>query len=159
MLNQVDKSAGSAKLQFLTFTLGDNHYCIDIHQVVEIRQYSEVTKVPESEEYFIGVLDIRGSVVPIFDLNKLFATNQSASSKKVIIIISLADKHVGMMVDTVSDIIEVENGLVKDVDSAKNAIKKVYLSGIVMHQGKMIMALNTDNIFNKKIIDVANQEG
>lgn len=159
MLNQVDNRIDSAKSQFLTFTVGERLYCADIHQVVEIRQYSEVTQVPESEEYFIGVLDIRGSVVPIFDLKKLFYDTQpEIDNKKVIIIISLSGKQIGMLVDAVSDIIEVGSSELKDVDAAKNAIKKTYLSGIIMHQDKMIMLINAESIFNKKILETIPNE-
>lgn len=98
----------SANSQFVTFSCADRNYGIDIMSVREIRSWSPVTEVPDQPDAVRGVLDIRGQVVQVFDLNLLLGSTQNqVTEAHVVIIVSVSDKSIGILVDSVSDIISV----------------------------------------------------
>jgi len=103
-----DANNNSANSQFVTFSCASRNFGIDIMAVREIRSWSPVTEVPDQPQAVRGVLDIRGEVVQVFDLNLLLGSElNQVTDSHVVIIVSVADKSIGILVDAVSDIISV----------------------------------------------------
>ncbi len=132
----------SANSQFVTFSCAARNYGIDIMAVREIRSWSPVTEVPDQPQAVRGVLDIRGEVVQVFDLNLLLgsALNQVTDSH-VVIIVSVADKSIGILVDSVSDIISVG---AKDMRPAPptGGNGSGVVSGMAKHKDTLFSILN-----------------
>ena len=101
-----DSNSGIAsKSQFLSFKIDEEFYCLDISFVHEIRGIGEITKIPNSTDFLIGIMNIRGAAVPVFDLKSRFKKIPSAQDQKnVIILVKLNDKILGLLADAVSDI-------------------------------------------------------
>ena len=96
--------------QYLTFTLGREEYGIELLKVQEIRGYSAITPIPNTPAHFKGVMNLRGTVIPVVDLRSKFAMEAVEYTKfTVIIVASVADKIVGLVVDAVSDVLTVSS--------------------------------------------------
>jgi purine-binding chemotaxis protein CheW len=128
--------------QFVTFSCDSRNFGIDIMAVREIRSWSPVTEVPDQPRAVRGVLDIRGEVVQVFDLNLLLdRVANKVSSSNVVIIVSVADKSIGILVDAVSDIISVGT---KDMRPAPpgGAGGSGVVSGMAKHKDTLFSILN-----------------
>ena len=92
--------------EFLTFRLGDEEYGVDILKVQEIRGYDTVTKIPDAPEYVKGVINLRGTIMPVVDLRLRFRLGEPRYDEfTVMIILHLDSRKVGMVVDSVSDVL------------------------------------------------------
>ncbi len=94
--------------QYLTFTLGDEHYGIDILRVQEIKGYSAVTRIPNTPAHIKGVLNLRGTIVPIVDLRSKFGMPETEYTLfTVIVVVVVRDRIMGLIVDAVSDVLSI----------------------------------------------------
>src|ERR1700753_1317058 len=105
-------SANEGSHQVLTFVLGKETYGVDILRVQEIRGFSAVTKIPHAPPHVLGVLNLRGSIVPIVDLRMRFELERAEYTKVTVIIVlsvqsSTGRREVGVVVDGVSDVVDV----------------------------------------------------
>src|SRR3546814_4225073 len=93
--------------EFLTFTLGAEEYGVDILKVQEIRRYDTVTRIPDTPDFIKGVVNLRGTIVPVIDLRqKLKFERADYDAFTVMIILNIAKRVVGMVVDSVSDVMQ-----------------------------------------------------
>ena len=104
--------------QVLTFTLGDETYGVDILRVQEIRGYSTVTRIPQAPAHVLGVLNLRGSIVPIVDMRMRFNLDRAEYTPLTVIIVLSVEsaagrRDIGVVVDGVSDVIDVANADIK----------------------------------------------
>lgn len=90
--------------EFLTFTLGQEEYGVDILKVQEIRGYDAVTRLPDAPDYIKGVINLRGTIVPVIDMRVKFRLEAKVDALTVMIVLNVADRVVGMVVDSVSDV-------------------------------------------------------
>src|SRR5690242_12092104 len=113
-----DAAGGMGSHQVLTFTLGAETYGVDILRVQEIRGWSPVTRIPQSPPHVLGVLNLRGSIVPIIDMRMRFNLERAEyTAVTVIIVLSVESgsgrRDIGVVVDGVSDVIDVDNASIK----------------------------------------------
>lgn len=110
-------SAKSSEIKkFVTFAVGEEEYAVDIIQVREIQAWSEVTILPNQPDYMRGVLNLRGIIVPIFDLRCRFGQGSTEATRlHVVVIFAIKDRIVGVLVDRVSDILTVESEEIRPV--------------------------------------------
>jgi purine-binding chemotaxis protein CheW len=146
--------------QMLTFRLGDEIYGVDILRVKELRGWSPVTRLPHSAPHVLGVLNLRGAVVPIIDLRVRFAlASAEFSPLTVIIVLSLrtADgvRECGVVVDSVSDVVDVEAQAVKPPPQLGNTGNQDFISGIATVDDRMLIVLNVDDLVGKDLVPVA----
>ena len=112
------------KREFLAFTLGREEYCIDILKVQEIRGYETVTPIPNTPSYMKGVVNLRGLIVPIIDLRiKLELETVAYDQFTVVIILSIRGRIVGVVVDSVSDVVALAAEEIKEAPKLGAAIK------------------------------------
>ena len=139
--------------QFLTFTVGEEVFGLDIMMVREIKGWTEVTRLPNSPEFLRGVMNLRGVIIPIFDLRCRFGIGLTAAeSKHVIIIIALEKRSIGILVDAVSDILTVGLGEVKAAPSMENqsSIDEKYVSGLISVDQRMVILLDVERLFESE---------
>jgi purine-binding chemotaxis protein CheW len=113
-MNATDTSKQAAKpLEFLSFTLGEEEYGIDIQKVQELRGYDAVTRIANAPEYIKGVVNLRGIIVPIIDMRIKFKLGvPSYDQFTVVIVLNIGGRVVGMVVDSVSDVITLADYLI-----------------------------------------------
>ena len=102
--------------EFLTFALGSEEYGVDILKVKEIRGYDAVTRLPDAPDYIKGVINLRGTIVPVVDMRLKFRLERAEyTALTVMIVLNVADRVVGMVVDSVSDVVQLSAEQVRAV--------------------------------------------
>lgn len=137
-------------LNFLTFTIDDSRYGVDILSVREIKVWENPTELPNSPEYMKGVINLRGVVIPIFDLKKRFGTGEiSPDPQNVIIILAIdEEKMIGILVDAVSDIVESKKEDIKESPKTEPSIDEEFIQGLIPGEESMTVLLDTSALFN-----------
>ncbi|MDY3557183.1 chemotaxis protein CheW [Gemmata sp. JC717] len=137
--------AGSG--QFLTFRLRDEEYGVDLLRVQEIRGYSKVTTIPNTPPEVRGILNLRGAVIPIVDLRARFGLALTECTPfTVIIVVNVADRSVGLLVDAVSDVLNVgAEEIVPPPDLGTHADTSV-LTGIARDGQRLVSLINIDRL-------------
>lgn len=131
--------------QFVAFSIGDQQYCVDIMQVREIRAWDGATALPNSAEYIRGVINLRGHIVPVIDLRTRFGQGTTDTTKgAVIVIVMIEEKLHGLLVDAVSDILNVKPDAVADAPST--ASDSGLLSGIITHDEQMVAIIDLNKL-------------
>ena len=124
-------AAKGAKGEFLTFRLGGEEYGIDILRVQEIRSYEQPTRIANTPEFLRGVVNLRGVIVPIVDMRLRFGLSDvQYNSFTVVIILNIASRTVGMVVDSVSDVLELGGDAIKPAPEFNGAIDAAYITGL-----------------------------
>ncbi len=117
--------------EFLSFKLGAEEYGIDILRVQEIRGYEQPTRIANSPAFIKGVVNLRGVIVPIVDMRVRFGLSDvQYNSFTVVIILNVAGRTVGMVVDSVSDVLELDAGQIKAAPEFSGAIDASYITGL-----------------------------
>jgi purine-binding chemotaxis protein CheW len=133
--------------QLVCFTIGDETYGIDIRAVREIRAWSATTLLPNAPDFVRGVINLRGTVVPILDLRARFGRGQTEPTKvHVVIVVSIESRVVGILVDTVSDILAVVETDIRPVPEIGGADVQEYLDGLITQGDQMIALVAADRI-------------
>jgi purine-binding chemotaxis protein CheW len=128
--------------QFMTFTLGEAEYGIDIMAVREIKGWTETTIVPNAPSHVRGVINLRGIVVPIFDLRVRFGMGRTnATQMHVVIIVSIETRTIGLLVDAVSDIIAVNADAIQPMPEIGLPKDETFLDGLVSAAGGRLVTL------------------
>ncbi|HTA39706.1 MAG TPA: chemotaxis protein CheW [Candidatus Acidoferrales bacterium] len=144
-LAETSQAAGSREV--LSFQLGDEQYGIDILKVQEIRGCDAVTRIANMPEFIKGVIDLRGLIVPIVDLRVKFnLENADYNQSVVVIILSLAERVVGVVVDSVSDVLTLAPEEIKAVPAFGGAIERNYLSGVGTAGDSIILLLDIERL-------------
>ncbi|MEO5808007.1 chemotaxis protein CheW [Devosia sp.] len=136
--------------QFVTFTCGDRAFGIDIMKVREIRSWSPITELPNQPHGAKGVLDIRGSIVQVFDLNAMIGGGGgfgSSESGRVVLVVSLKNQDVGLLVDAVSDIIFAHGDDLRPVPNNGSNRSGGTVSGLVKSDDRLIAILDLGELF------------
>lgn len=139
--------------QFLSFTLGGEDYGIDILRVQEIRGWEPVRPLPSTPDYVKGVLDLRGTVVPIIDTRIRFGMHAGEYTPTTVIIVVMVkqgdQQHmVGAVVDAVSDVLDVAPGEVRRPPRLGTQIKTEYITGMIKRDERMVILLDVDHMFD-----------
>lgn len=133
--------------QFLTFQLGEELYGVDILRVQEIKGYTTVTKIPNTPDYIKGVLNLRGTIVPIVELRTSFGMPTiDYTMFTVIVVVVVRDRIMGLVVDSVSDVLNISK---KDIQAPPEFGTKVdvsVLSGIGKSGDKLVSLLDIDRL-------------
>ena len=142
------KDSGPA-LQYLTFTLGDEVFAMDIRSVREIIQYGAMTAVPLMPEFVRGVINLRGAVVPVIDLQSRFGREVAQVGKKTCIIIFDASRdgekmELGLLVDAVSEVIEISNAHIEPPPQFGASIRRDFIRGMGRVGGGFIVILEPE---------------
>jgi len=152
------EDSDKAPLQMITFTLGDEIYGVDIMAVREIRVWSDTTSLPNSPEFVLGVINLRGVIVPVFDLRDRFGSGPTTPTKThAVIIVAVDTRTIGILVDSVSDIIDLKNADVRPVPEMEFRQDSAYLVGLATANDQMISIISTDKLFHKQVVQIATE--
>lgn len=141
--------------QYLTFILGEEHYGIEILRVQEIKGYTTVTRIPNTPEYIKGVLNLRGTIVPIVDLRTKFGMERIDYTRfTVIVVVVVLDRVVGIIVDGVSDVLNIPRKEVQPPPRFGASVDVSFISGIGKCGEMLVALLDIDRVLSE-IEDVA----
>lgn len=151
---QKAQAASGDVRQFISFRVADEEFAIDIMAVREIKGWTETTTLPNQPEYLLGILNLRGTIVPIFDLRCRFGLGLTTATRMhVVIIVSVLDRTIGLLVDAVSDILTVQAADIRPIpDMDRVGTGPQFLSGIIPVNDGMVVLLALEALFDKASI-------
>ena len=156
-----DIDANDDAHQYLTFIMADEEYGLDILRVQEIRGWSSVTKIPNMPDYIKGVINIRGTIVPIIDLRERFAmSNADYNQTTVVIVVKVVSEErervMGIVVDAVSDVYSVQHEAIKEAPDFGGAISIDFVRGLAQVDEKMLILLEIDKLLSAGDLESVN---
>jgi purine-binding chemotaxis protein CheW len=142
-------SSASNPLEFLSFTLGQEEYGIDIQKVQELRGYDTVTRIANAPEHIKGVVNLRGIIVPIIDMRIKFNLGTPTYDQfTVVIILNIGGRVMGMVVDSVSDVITLKPEQIRPAPSMGSVLDTEYLMGLGTLDERMLILIDLDRLMS-----------
>lgn len=146
-------------LQLVEFLLGKDYYTLPITNVQEIIKIVEIVHIPESPDFVEGVINLRGKIVPVVDLKKKFALpTMQCTSKSRIIIAEMSSQIVGLIVDDVYQVINIEESYLEARPAITVTVNRDFIQGVIKYENKMLIALDANKILtpleSEKLKDV-----
>ena len=136
-------------LEFLSFTLGQEDYGIDIQKVQELRGYDTVTRIANAPEHIKGVVNLRGIIVPIVDMRIKFNLGAPTYDEfTVVIILNIGGRVMGMVVDGVSDVITLKPEQIKPAPSIGSVLDTEYLMGLGTLDERVLILIDLDRLMS-----------
>jgi purine-binding chemotaxis protein CheW len=134
-------------MQVVSFKVGQEHYGIDIQLVREIRAWQVATQLPNTPPFVRGVINLRGTIVPVLDLRARFGQGTTEpSAAHVIIVVAIGTRIVGILVDAVSDIVTLPKGDIKPVPVMEGSAADDCLDGLVTVHEQMIALVSIERV-------------
>lgn len=151
-------SAREATREVLVFVLGKEEYGVDILKVQEIRGYEKVTPIPAAPAYLKGVINLRGIIVPVIDLRIKFGlADPQYDSFTVVIILRLASRVIGMVVDGVSDVVALAPSEVKPAPQLGALVDSSFLAGLATQAERMVLLLDIEKFLSSAELNLLGQ--
>jgi purine-binding chemotaxis protein CheW len=148
-------AAASQGRELLTFTLGSEEYGIDILKVQEIRGYDAVTHIANSPEFIKGVINLRGIIVPIVDMRIKFHLGKVDYNQfTVVIILNLANRVMGIVVDGVSDVITLTAEQLKPAPEFGTSLDTQYITGLGTVDERMIIVMDIEKLMSSRDMEL-----
>jgi len=154
----IEKLVASGTQQFLTFALGQEEYGVGILKIQEIKGYSAITPLPNAPAFIKGVLNLRGTIVPIVDLRKKFGMPEEAYTKFTVIVVVQVQGHpaasgtagptqtMGFIVDAVSDVLTVTGADIQPTPDLHGQVDTSFLTGLAKTGEKLVILLDIDKV-------------
>lgn len=152
-LEEIGLVGNSDGNQYLTFILADEEYGVDILRVQEIKGWEEATQIPNTPDYIQGVINLRGTIVPIIDLRVRFNLEQAAFGPTTVVIVlkvvnDSGSRIMGIVVDGVSDVFNIPEDGVRPPPDFGGVIDTRFVKGMATIEDKMIIVLDIDRLLN-----------
>lgn len=154
----VDRSGTNIVSEYLTFTLGNEEYGIDILKVQEIRGYDTVTHIANAPEFIKGVINLRGVIVPIVDMRIKFKVGEPSYNEfTVVIIMNVLGRVIGMVVDGVSDVVGLSPEQIKPAPEMGAAMDTDYITGLGTLNDQMLILVDIEKLMSSEEMQVMDQ--
>ena len=142
------KNLNEGDRELIAFRIGDQEFCVNIMSVREIRGWTPATAMPHSPGYMLGVINLRGVVLPIVDLSVRLGMKPAVpTARHVIIVVQVRDTMVGLSVDGVAAILTVTDEVIQPVPEVASDLEKSFARGIIALENRMICLVELEAIF------------
>jgi len=152
-----DKSSimtDESEFEFISLIAGSQSFCMELDRVREIRRWEPITMLPHSPTYVLGVVNLRGAVVPIVDLaHKLGFEEISPTSRSVIIISNFEKQVIGFLVDSVSEILTIGTSEIKETPGLGSASEYSFIQGVITIGEEMVRLIDINVLMERDDID------
>ncbi|MBI1171171.1 chemotaxis protein CheW [bacterium] len=139
MLDDTSKS----EVEFVTFSAGEQSFSIEITQVREIRRWSPVTALPHAPHEVLGVMNLRGSVIPIYDLAARFGLGQTPENPRNVIVVAMhGGQTVGLLVEAVSEILSVSREQIQETPDIRSEMARQSITGVIPIENGMTRVID-----------------
>ena len=148
--------------QFFTFILGGEVFAIDISQIREVLELTQITKVPQTPEMMKGVINLRGSVVPVIDMRLKFDMGEIENTVDtciIIIEIMLGEEKtmIGALVDSVKEVMDLDSDHIEPSPKIGTQLNTEFIKGMGKHDGQFVIILDIDKIFSSSELELVQQ--
>ena len=143
----LEKEEANRLQEFLTFTLGPEEYAIDILKVQEIRGYEPPTTIAHAPSFIKGVINLRGTIVPIVDMRIKFAVGSADYTPfTVVIILNILNRVVGIVVDSVSDVTTLSSSQIRPAPEFASTVDTKYIQGLGTLEDRMLIVVDIEQL-------------
>ncbi len=140
--------------QILVFKINNELYGMDILKVQEILSFMPPTPIPNSPEYFKGIINLRGTIILVIDLRSRFHFDKPMDPENcVIVVVAIGNKKYGLVVDSVSDVLTINNENIQSEIDIHSGIDSRYINGLVKSNEQMIILVDIDKVFLENELD------
>ncbi len=152
----------SVAIQYLTFKLDEEVFALDVAKVREILDFTDITKVPQTPDFMRGVINLRGSVVPVVDMRLKFGMSKTEKTVNTcIVVVEVATEGettvLGALADSVQEVIELDPGQIEPAPRIGTKLRTDFIRGMGKHDGRFIMILDIDKVFSSDEITFADE--
>lgn len=141
--------------QLVGFRLGNEEYGVEITKVREIMLPGQITNIPETPGYIKGLINIRGTVIPVIDLRARFGlTAEESTDATRTIVLNVRDKMIGVVVDAVTEVLRISHDQIAPPPPTVAGLQHEYLTGLVKLEDRLLILLDIDKIFGQEESDV-----
>ncbi len=138
--------------QFVSFMVGEQHYCVDIMAVREIKAWTGTTSLPNSQAYIRGVINLRGAIVPVIDLRMRFGQGLTEPTPAhVVVIVAVGEAQSGLLVDGVSDIVTVPRKDIAAIPDLEGEDRNPFFHGLVTGQDHLMAVIALDQLVSQRL--------
>lgn len=137
--------------QWVTFSLDEETYGIDVMKVQEVLRMTEIAPVPGAPDYVLGIINLRGSVVTVIDCRKRFGLSPRDTDESTRIVIIESDEQVvGILVDSVAEVVEIRQTQVESAPNVGNEESARYIQGVHSHEGNLVILVDLDKLLSEE---------
>ena len=133
-------------MQVVVFKVNEEQFAVEASVVQSINDMMEVTKVPKSAKYIKGLINLRGTIISLLDINLLLDIEKGQGSQENIIILNLQEEAVGVTVDQVDEVLEIEEDLIEKVETDRN---KTYIKGVINFKDRIVTLIDIGKLIEK----------
>ena len=134
-------------LQLVTFRIGKEEFGFNIFQIKEINKMMEITQIPNSQSSVKGVVNLRGSVIPVISLReKLNFSDIEYTSKSRIIVVEYKTKSIGFIVDEVNEVLRIQSSIIEKAPEMTTSVESAYINGVAKLENRLLILLDLDKI-------------
>ena len=150
-----------SKNSYINLRIGVESFAISVYKVLEIIQYEGITRVPNCSDFVPGVLNFRGSIVPVIDMHKRFNVEAGDADNQMVIVVDVVNKdktvYMGLLVDQVTDVIELDIKSIKSVPDLGVQYNPEFIEGFIEHNEGFVMVLNIDKVLSVQELSEVSQ--
>jgi purine-binding chemotaxis protein CheW len=137
--------------EYLAFSLGGEEYVVDILKVQEIRTYEGVTRIANMPPYIKGVMNLRGTVVPVVDLRIRFNVGKAEyDATTIVIVMNIGRRTIGVVVDGVSDVVVLKSADLRPAPEIAGVLRAEYLQGVAILDNRMLIVVDIDGLMSSR---------
>lgn len=141
-----------SQFEFITFSTGGQNFCLEITQIREIRRWTPVTALPHTPGDVLGVMNLRGAVIPIFDLAARFGLGHTKANERNVVIVAAVEGTIfGLLVESVSEILSVDKGQIQETPDIKSDATRNAILGVISVEETMVRVVNLDAVVEKGV--------
>lgn len=147
----MEHAVAGAEMQLVVFELGDESYAVDISRVQDINRMQEITEISHAPESVVGVINLRGRVIPVIDLRKRFGLPDAVHTKDTrIVVVHLEGNLIGVIVDAVSQVLRIPADIVEPPSPVLAGVDSRYLRGIAKLDDRLVILLDLDFVLSRR---------
>lgn len=130
-------------MQVVVFKLADEQFAVETAKVQSINDTMEITKVPNSPKHIKGLINLRGNIISLLDINLLLDIDKNDKGQNNIIILEMEDELAGITVDEVDEVLEIEESIIEKVENER---KKAFIKGVINFQDRIVTLIDIDKL-------------
>lgn len=151
MTTQIAQSAGDPVLQWVTFNLNGETYGINVMQVQEVQNYTDIAPVPGAPSYVLGIINLRGNVVTVLDTRQRFGLPAGEITDNTRIVIIEADQHVvGILVDSVAEVVYLHQSEIESAPNAGNEESSRFIQGVCNKNNRLLILVELEKMLTEE---------
>ena len=133
-------------MQVVVFKVNEEQFAVEASKVQSINDMMEITKVPKSKGYIKGLINLRGNIISLLDINLLLDIERGEGNQENIIILNLKEESVGVTVDQVDEVLEIETNLIEKIETDKD---KAYIKGVINFKDRIVTLIDISKLIER----------